>query len=45
MGYYTQQYRRSPYAVIISRWKRHFLHLLALIGVFALFYLAWKGGL
>jgi hypothetical protein len=36
-GYY-QQYRRSPYSVIVSRWRRHVIHLFAWGGVAALVY-------
>jgi hypothetical protein len=33
-----QTYRRSPYSVIASRWKRHFIHVLAWVGAAALVY-------
>lgn len=35
------QYRRSPYSVIASRWRRHIIHILAIVGGMAVLYLAW----
>lgn len=34
-------YRRSPYSIIVSRWKRHLIHLLAFLGALALAYVLW----
>lgn len=38
---FYQSYRRSPYSVIASRWKRHVMHLLAFCGLLAVLYVAW----
>lgn len=38
MRYIYQTYRRSPYAIIVSRWKRHVIHALAFVGLGAVVY-------
>ena len=34
-------YRRSPYSVIASRWKKHVVHALAFVGLIAIVWVAW----